>query len=117
MPLRKPPKSLMTSCMGVICNSFLDVIVELEEKIDLDGTSEKNLSNKEDHEKQPCQTKAIKSCRKAEVAIASYLFSNLPSALLSMLLSEIIKQFACRWCHVIEASEAKTNFKNGNGFW
>ena len=119
MPPRKPPHSLMTTCMGVISNAFLDVIVDIEDGLCQDKNSvlNKKVPVNEDYDRQPCEAAEIKLCRETEVEIANYLLSNLPSALLSVLLSEIIKEFASRWCRVIEASESKTNVRNENGVW
>ena len=119
MPPRKPPKSLMTTCMGVISKSFLDVIVKIEDclcQYENSAVNEKQLV-KEECDRQPCVAEEIKLWKETEIEVANYLLSKLPSTLLSLLLSEIIKEFASRWRRVIEASESKPNIRNGNGVW
>lgn len=90
MPPRKPPKSLMSTCMDVISNSFLDITVNIEQK---GGNIEENIQEE----------------------VAKYIFSSLPSTLISLLLSQTMKEFATRWRSVIDISENKLNIPNTNG--
>jgi hypothetical protein len=90
MPPRKPPKSLMSTCMDVISNSFLDITVNIEQT---GGNIEENIQEE----------------------VAKYIFSSLPSTLISLLLSQTMKEFATRWRSVIDISENKLNIPNTNG--
>ena len=90
MPPRKPPKSLMSTCMDVISNSFLDITVNIEQKGE---NIEENIQEE----------------------VAKYIFSSLPSTLISLLLSQTMKEFATRWRSVIDISENKLNIPNTNG--
>ena len=116
MPPRKPPKSLMSTCMDVISNSFLDITVKIEDneflsknsvlhnKINLVGDSN-NCTSQIQHE----------LCYHHEEEVAKYIFSSLPSTLISLLLSQTMIEFATRWRSIIEISENKLNIPNTNG--
>ena len=113
MPPRKPPKSLMCSCVDVISNSFLDITANIEDSVSvrLDSVANKNLNLVRDNTDGVTELE-YELCRMHEEEVAKYMFARLPSALISLLLSQIMKEFAARWRAVIEISDNKLHFPN-----
>ena len=114
MPPRKPPKRLMESCMCVISNTLLDCIAELEAHFTQSETliTNEKESSKE-HKKGKGEAEDNKIYTTQEVKLASHILSKLPISLVSVLLSEVIREFTSRCCSLIRALELSTGANNG----
>ena len=114
MPPRKPPKRLMESCIRVISNTLLDCIAELEAHFIQGETliTNKEESHKE-HKKEQDEVEDNKIYNTQEVKLASHILSKLPIALVSVLLSEVIREFTSRCCSLIRALEFYASANNG----
>ena len=116
MPPRKPPKTLMSRCMDVISNSVLDITVNIEDKVSLSTTLVvDNKTNLVEGNTKYLSKKEHRLGDPNEEEVAKYIFSSLPNTLISLLLSQIMKEFATRWRTVIDISENKLDIPNTNG--
>ena len=107
MPTRKQPKNLMTFCIEVLGKVFLDIVTTIEVNFNQDDSSRRNTSScvLNDHEIYSTKNNIDIRCLKEESELSRYVFSCLPSSMVSLLVSEIINQFASRWRKIIDISE------------
>ena len=117
MPHRKPPKRLSTSCTAVISNTVLDVIVKVEQTIIKDSS---NIITEATNEQSGCcsgvkySSDRLQKYDDMELEIAKYILSNIPNALISLVILEIIKEFASRWYKIIQLSEQRANVQRND---
>ena len=106
MPPRKQPKNLMTFCIEVLAKVFLDIVANIEVTDNQNDTSSKNTSTLlNDHDVYNNQNNINTRHWREESELSRYVFSCLPSSMVSLLVSEIINQFASRWRKIIDISE------------
>ena len=107
MPPRKEPKNLMTFCIEVIAKVFLDIVANIEVTVNKNDISSKKTSTcaLNDNDVYQTQNNIDKKCLREETELSRYVFSCLPSSMVSLLVSEIINQFATRWRKIIDISE------------
>ena len=101
--------------MGVISNTLLDSIAELEARVIQDENliSNERESQQERYKKGADGVGDIKIHNNQEIKLANYLLSKLPVSLVSVLLSEVIREFTSRCCSLIKALEFYTSANNG----
>ena len=107
MPPRKQPKNLMNFCIEVLAKVFLDIVANIEVSFNQNDSSSKNTSTLlDDHDAYSTHQNNIDiRCLRKESELSKYVFSCLPSSMISLLVSEIINQFATRWRNIIDISE------------
>ena len=119
MPPRKPPKPLSTSCTAVISNTVLDVIVQIEQTIVKNNSNLLTVAASNDQ--SDCysvvtdSSDQLKKYYDMEYEIAKYILSNMPNALISLVILEMIKEFASRWYKIIQLSEHHANVQRNEG--
>jgi len=102
--------------MDVISNSFLDITVNIQDNVSLNKNSVLNKKINLDGGNTNCVSQTEYGlCYHHEEELAKYIFSSLPSTLISLLLSETMKEFSTRWRRIIDISENKLNIPNTNG--
>ena len=112
MPPRIPPKSLMITCTNVISHVFLDIIVKIEDTLSQELNPDYNKDSGIHETKASEDNTKVTLLWNCEAEIAKYLFSSLPSTLISLLVSEIITEFASRWKCLIKATENENHIGN-----
>ena len=94
----------MNFCIEVLAKVFLDIVANIEVSFNQNDSSSKNTSTLlNDHDNH--QNNIDIRCLRKESELSKYVFSCLPSSMISLLVSEIINQFATRWRKIIDISE------------
>ena len=119
MPPRKQPKHLMTFCIEVLAKAFLDIVANIEVNVNQSDNSSKNTINclSNEHDVYNTQNNLDTRRLRKESELSRYVFSCLPSSMVSLLVSEIIDQFASRWRKIIDISEKQPQSKYITDVW
>ena len=107
MPPRKQPENLVSICIEVIAKAFLDIVANIEVNFNQNDSLIKNTSTLLNHHEEynTHQTNIHTRHSREESELSRYVFSCLPSSMVSLLVSEIINQFASRWRKIVDISE------------
>ena len=97
----------MTFCIEVLAKVFLDIVATIEVNFNQNDNSSKNTSRcvLNDHAIYNTKNNIDIRCLREESELSKYVFSCLPSSMVSLLVSEIINQFASRWRKIIDITE------------